>query len=67
MAETISCRKVYKFGLEPTELEKPELERTASVAPYICNCGLARCRGLNSVWVGPEDQHPVISNMTMLT
>jgi putative transposase len=44
MAETISCRKVYKFRMEPTELEARELERTASVARYIYNWGLARCQ-----------------------
>src|SRR5215471_14196856 len=44
MAEKISCRKVYKFRMEPTELEALELERTASVARYIYNWGLARCR-----------------------
>ena len=42
--QSISCRKVYKFRLEPTELEALELERTASVARYIYNWGLARCR-----------------------
>jgi putative transposase len=30
--------------MEPTELEARELERTASVARYIYNWGLARCR-----------------------
>jgi len=44
MAETIPCRKAYKFRMEPTELEARELERTASVARYIYNWGLARCR-----------------------
>ena len=31
MAETIPARKVYKFRMEPTELEALELERTSSV------------------------------------
>ena len=44
MAQKISCRKVYRFRLESTELEALELERTASVARYIYNWGLARCR-----------------------
>jgi len=44
MAESIACRKVYRFRMEPTELEALELERTASVARYIYNWGLARCR-----------------------
>src|SRR5215475_4628190 len=44
MPEKISCRKVYRFRLEPTELEALELERTASVARYIYNWGLARCQ-----------------------
>jgi hypothetical protein len=30
--------------MEPTEMEALELERTASVARYIYNWGLARCR-----------------------
>ena len=41
---SIPCRKVYKFRLEPTELEALELERTASVARYTYNWGLARCQ-----------------------
>jgi hypothetical protein len=32
MAATIPGRKVYKFRMEPTGLEAPELERAASVA-----------------------------------
>ena len=44
MAEKISCRKAYRFRMEPTEMEALELERTASVARYIYNWGLARCR-----------------------
>jgi hypothetical protein len=35
MASTIPCRKVYKFRMEPTELEALELERAASVARYV--------------------------------
>ena len=41
MAEKISCRKAYKFRMEPPEREALELERTASVARYIYNWGLA--------------------------
>jgi len=37
MKSPIPCRKVYKFRLEPTELEALELERTASVARYAYN------------------------------
>jgi len=44
MAESIPCRKVYKLRMEPTEMEALELKRTASVARYIYNWGLARCR-----------------------
>src|SRR5215468_1298378 len=44
MKSPIPCRKVYKFRLEPTELEALELERTASVARYTYNWGLARCQ-----------------------
>ena len=44
MSKTILCRKVYKFRMEPTELEALELERTASVARYIYNWGLERCQ-----------------------
>ena len=44
MAKPILCRKVYKFRLEPTELEALELERTASVARSIYNWGLERCQ-----------------------
>jgi len=36
--------QVYRFRMEPTEMEALELERTASVARYIYNWGLARCR-----------------------
>ena len=56
MPKTILCRKVYKFRMEPTELEALELERTASVARYICNFGLERCqqyyqqRGKSKPW-----------------
>ena len=42
--QSISCRKVYKFRMEPTELEALELERTASVARHIYNWGLACCQ-----------------------
>ena len=42
--KTILCRKVYKFRMEPTELEALELERTASVARSIYNGGLERCQ-----------------------
>jgi putative transposase len=58
MANTILCRKVYKFRMEPTELEALELERTASVARYIYNWGLARCQeyyrqhGKGKPWAG---------------
>ena len=38
----MQCRKVYKFRMEPTELEALELERTASVARYIYNWALSR-------------------------
>ncbi|HKE28010.1 MAG TPA: helix-turn-helix domain-containing protein [Bryobacteraceae bacterium] len=31
---------VYRFRMEPTELQALELERTASVARYIYNWGL---------------------------
>ena len=41
---SISCRKIYKFRMEPTELEALELERTASVARYIYNLALAPCQ-----------------------
>ena len=35
---------MYTFHIEPTELEALELERTASVARYIYNWGLACCQ-----------------------
>ena len=38
------CRKVYKFRLEPTEIQALELERTASVSRYVYNWGLDRCQ-----------------------
>jgi hypothetical protein len=44
MSKTIPCRKVYKFRMEPTEIEALELERSASVARYIYNFGLERCQ-----------------------
>src|SRR6516225_9312047 len=44
MAESIPGRKVYQFRMEPMEMEALELERTASVARYIYNWGLARWR-----------------------
>ena len=44
MATTIQCRKVYKFRMEPTELEALELERAASVARFIYNWLLGRCQ-----------------------
>lgn len=44
MANTIACRQVYTFRMEPTELEALELDQTASVARYVYNWGLARCQ-----------------------
>ena len=60
MPKTILCRKVYKFRMEPTELEALELERTASVARAIYNWGLERCqeyyqqRGKSKPWGEPS-------------
>ena len=44
MSKRVPCRKVYKFRMEPTELEALALERTASVARYIHHWGLERCQ-----------------------
>ena len=38
------CRKVFKFRMEPTELEADELGRIASVARFVFNWGLDRCQ-----------------------
>ena len=42
MSETLKCRKVFRFRMEPTETQQLELERTAGVSRYIYNWGLAR-------------------------
>jgi putative transposase len=44
MATTIPCRKVYKFRMEPTELEALELERAASVARFVYNWALGQSK-----------------------
>jgi transposase len=44
MASTIPCRKVYKFRMEPTELEALELERAASVARFVYNWALGQSK-----------------------
>ena len=44
MANSIPCRKTYKFRMEPTDVEALELERTASVARYVYNWGLEQCQ-----------------------
>ncbi|HXW92202.1 MAG TPA: RNA-guided endonuclease TnpB family protein, partial [Terriglobales bacterium] len=44
MAKTIQCHKVYKFRMEPTELQGLELNRAAAVARFVYNWGLERCQ-----------------------
>jgi hypothetical protein len=70
MAETIRGRQVYKFRMEPTELEALELERTASVARYIYNWGLARGReyyrqqGKGKPWANYRPSSPSSSRLS---
>ncbi|HXW89299.1 MAG TPA: helix-turn-helix domain-containing protein [Terriglobales bacterium] len=44
MAKTIQCHKVYKFRMEPTELQGLELSRAAAVARFVYNWALERCQ-----------------------
>ena len=44
MAKTIPCHKVYKFRMEPTELQGLELNRAAAVARFVYNWALERCQ-----------------------
>jgi putative transposase len=44
MSDTLRCRKVYRFRLEPVGNQDLELERTASVSRFIYNWGLDRCQ-----------------------
>jgi putative transposase len=44
MSDTLICRKVYRFRLEPRGSQDLELERTASVSRFIYNWRLDRCQ-----------------------
>jgi putative transposase len=44
MSDTLRCRKVYRFRLEPRGSQDLELERRVSVSRFIYNWGLDRCQ-----------------------
>jgi putative transposase len=44
MSDTLGCRKMYRFRLEPVANQESELEPTASVSRYVYNWGRDRCR-----------------------